>query len=949
MIESRLLLVLCIISGLALSGQSPLTSPDELLAEESFEETDTATKSTGELRLPKVTRPTDYKVKLNPDLENGKFTFTGEVEITLKVLEPTNDVTIHSKEQIIAENRTTLTNEENFSYDVEHSYDIDKDFLSIHTNETLPIGTYVLTIHYTGNLRDDMIGFYKSSYIDLEGNTVWIATSKFEPTHARYAFPCYDEPALKARVSIWLKHSSSQHALANTPIMDEFVDSSDGKIWTVFETTPPISTYLVAFIASDFANISNSDETFGVWARPSAIDTARYSFDFGSQALAALAVFTNVPYYNYAMDKMDQIAIPDFAAGAMENWGLVTYRERYLLYEDGVSTTSDKQNIATVVAHEFSHQWFGNLVSPEWWTYLWLNEGFATYFEYFLTAEIEPSWRLDEQFVVSEIHASAFPADGLGTSHPMNADVETPAQISDIFDSISYAKAGAVIRMLEHIVTTPVFRAGLTNYLNANNFSVGTSDLLWASMQTAVDDAGQSLNVKQHMDTWVTRAGFPLVTASRNYESGAVTLSQERFFLRNRDSYYPKVSWWIPINWATASAPDYSVTTPTTWISDSATTTVSVPSAGDWILLNLQQTGYYRVNYDKTNWNLLTAHLTGPNYTQISAVNRAQLIDDALNLARAGYLDYGTALGVTKYLSQEIDYIPWYSAFSAFTYLNRWLPETASYADFKTYVTGLLAGALDKVGYEESDDDKHVEKFLRTNALTWSCNLGQSECLEFANRKLLSWLIDDDQNAVTPDLKSVIYCAGIRTANSTVWKLLWEKYLATDLSSEQVLILRGLGCTPDREILNKYMELATATGSGIRPQDSTTAFSSVYTYGGAQNVEPALDYIINNFDNILAYYGSTSSIATLLSGIGLRITTNEQLTKLQNFSIAQAALLSGAANTGISNARSNLAWIETNEEAVGAWLRETIRSGTNNIIGSVLLTFGLACLLRIYQ
>ncbi|XP_015517533.2 aminopeptidase N [Neodiprion lecontei] len=952
MIESGYRLFICILSGLVLLEASPLLPPEKDLVLHTGDGNIELSKADSDYRLPNTSRPLHYVIKLNPHLVENNFTFTGETTITLEVLQATNTITIHSKEQTISESRTLLSNYANTTnYTVTHSYDTERDFLTLTTSVTLIAGNYSLSLYYTGDLRDDMIGFYKSSYSNSTGDTIWIATSKFEPGFARYAFPCYDEPALKATVDIWLKRESSQHCLANTPILTEYEDSDDGKTWTVFETTPLISTYLVAFIASDFAGITTDDNTFGVWARSSAIATAQYAFDFGIESLESLENYTGIAYYNYALDKMDQIAIPDFSSGAMENWGLVTYRERYLLYEDGVSTTSDKQNIATVISHEFTHQWFGNLVSPYWWTYLWLNEGFATYFEYFITAEIETDWRLEEQFVVAEIHADAFAADGLGTSHAMNADVETISEIRAIFDSISYGKAGSVIRMMEHMITNSVFKAGLTNYLNTNAFDYGTSDRLWEAIQEAVDANGQSLNVKEVMDTWVTQAGFPVVTVTRDYDENTAVLGQERFFLRDKSLYDSAVYWWVPINWATASDPDYSVTTPTTWIPGNESITIQSPSNSDWILLNKQQTGFYRVNYDTTNWDLLNSFLSSANYTQISPINRAQLIDDALNLARGGYLDYATALNVTKYLAQETDYIPWYSALTGFTYINRLLAQTDSYDNFKTYLTSLLANALETFGYEELDADEHVHKFLRNNVLTWSCRLELDACVEFAKEKLLSWLVDNDETAITPNLKSVVYCTGIRNANSTIWNLMWNKYLATDLSSEQIRILRGLGCSEDTDILNNYMALATTSGSGIRSQDSSTAFQSVYTYGSANNIEPALDYIINNLEAIIEYYGGTSTVTTLLSGIGLRITTSAQLEKLENFATAQSTLLGTAASTGISNAQNNLAWIESYEATISSWLEEAVADSSSSNVGisSALLTLCLVCLLNFYQ
>ncbi|XP_015604740.1 aminopeptidase N [Cephus cinctus] len=920
-----------------------------------FDQDGVASRTNADYRLPTNSKPIHYVIKLNPHLTNDNFTFTGEVTITLEVVQASTNITLHSKEQTIDESRTFLApyNDNTTRYSITHNYDTTTDFLILSANETLPVGNYTLIIHYTGDLRDDMIGFYRSSYTNSNNETVWIATSKFEPTHARYAFPCYDEPALKATVDIWLKREQSQHALANTNIYTEKKDNSDNKTWSIFETTPLISTYLIAFIASDFGSIRNADNTFGVWARSDVISTAQYSFDFGIKSLERLENHTSVKYYGYSLPKMDQIAIPDFASGAMENWGLVTYRERYLLYQDGVSTKSDRQGIATVIAHEFGHQWYGNLVGPEWWTYLWLNEGFATYFEYFNAHEIESTWRLDQQFPVVELQAKAFAVDGLGTSHAMNANVKSPTEIRSIFDSISYAKAGSVIRMMEHVIGTPVFKTGLNNYLVANQFNTGTSDLLWKGIQTAVDQTNLNLNIKRIMDTWVTQPGFPVITVTRNYDAKTALVQQERFYLAdaatyNSTSYY----WWVPINYVVASDIDFTDTAPETWIPATDNISISSLSSNDWIILNRQQTGYYRVNYDKTNWKLITTYLNSESYNNIHVVNRAQLLDDAFNLARAGYIDYTIALDLTTYLAQETDYIPWYSAFTGLNYLYRWLGSSDSYDLFKAYVLKLIAKSQETLTLTELSDDEHVETLHRTNVLSWACKLNQSKCLSTAAEKFSAWLLDGYGTAITPNLKTVFFCYGIQQSNSTVWNELWKKYLATDLSSEQRRILSALGCTEDVDILNQYMSLATTTGSGIRAQDSTTAFSAVYT-ASPKNVEVALDYIINNLDSIYEYYGGTGSIATLLSGIGLRITNNELLEKLVKFSEQQSSILGGAASTGIANARRNLAWIEKYEPVVAQWLSEELPenegSGAASTIGSITLPIVFIFVMRYFQ
>nr|CAD7199426.1 unnamed protein product [Timema douglasi] len=266
----------------------------------------------------------------------------------------------------------------------------------------------------------------------------WLASTQFQPTSARRAFPCFDEPGLKAIFKVSIGVDSGRHALANMPVESIDMNEEPGIAWYHFQETPmPISTYLIAFVVSDFTNLSSSDGFYSTWQREAAVRQAQYSLEVTPRLMTALEAYTGQEYF---LPKLDQVAVPDFDAGAMENWGLITYREIYILYQERVSRAMDKQNVATIIAHELAHKWFGNLVSPKWWKYLWLNEGFATFFEYFTTASVETSWRLDHQFVPSAVQ-SALSSDSLQSSHPMTVDVGSPNEISAIFSTVSYSKA----------------------------------------------------------------------------------------------------------------------------------------------------------------------------------------------------------------------------------------------------------------------------------------------------------------------------------------------------------------------------------------------------------------------------------------------------------------------------------------------------------------------------
>nr|CAD7396262.1 unnamed protein product [Timema cristinae] len=395
--------------------------------------------------LPTSVVPIHYDIKLIPYLDDDNFTFDGEVNIKVRAEDVTDVITLHQNDTIIEESSVTVTDlitNINLII-VNQTYEALYHFYRLHLEENLLVGReYEINIKYKGYLRDDMQGLFKSSYTTSDGETRWLAATHFQPCRARRAFPSFDEPALKATFTVSIARTANRHALSNMPVVSMTGPDPDngGYIWDHFKETPmPLSTYLMAFIVSDFTNLT-SDNYLSLWQRQEAISQAEYSASVSLPLLRSLEDFTNLHFF---LPKMDEVAVPDYQSGATEQWGLVTYRERNILFVEGVSTSSHKQSIAAVIAHEFAHMWFGNLVSPKWWDVLWLNEGFARYFQYFTLAEVEKDWRIEEQFVTAQVHTS-LSADSVNTSHPMTVDVASPEQISAIFDTISYGKGSCL-------------------------------------------------------------------------------------------------------------------------------------------------------------------------------------------------------------------------------------------------------------------------------------------------------------------------------------------------------------------------------------------------------------------------------------------------------------------------------------------------------------------------
>uniref|UniRef100_A0A182W2Z0 Aminopeptidase N n=1 Tax=Anopheles minimus TaxID=112268 RepID=A0A182W2Z0_9DIPT len=912
-----------------------------------------------DLRLPRSIEPVAYDIRLIPWLVEDNFTFFGTVDILVNVLEDCSNVTLHvaaltihsaSVERVSAgrrQNEREIHDEEAFEPGDESSGGVVlRDLVEIDHNLTVsskqfyvlmlktPLrrnDQYMVRMKYEGVLNDYLQGFYRSSYT-ANNETRWIATTQFQPTDARRAFPCFDEPALKARFNISIARTKDMISLSNMPRLRSFEAGEpelQGYVWDVYQQSVPMSTYLVAFVVCDYQNLTAGN--FAVWARADAIGSARYALSVGPKLLQFLEGFFHI---DYPLPKVDMIALPDFSAGAMENWGLITYRETAMLYEENVSSISNKQHVITVVAHELAHQWFGNLVTPSWWTDLWLNEGFASYMEYLGVDAVEPAWKSMEQFVVNELH-NVFSLDALSSSHQISVEVHNPEEIHEIFDKISYGKGATIIRMMDHFLTTEVFKRGLTNYLNDKKYQSASQDDLWEYLTNEARRGGifdEHTSVKEIMDTWTLQTGFPVVFVQRDYESDSIEFRQERFAFGNGSNALEshqneRLLWWIPITYTTLGDSNFIQTKPAIWMKAEEALVINnhdIPSH-DWMIVNVQQTGYYRVNYDERNWQLIVKHLQDKSkFKTIAASNRAQLIDDALNLARAGYLDYAVALNVTRYLVHETDYVPWKAAIAALSYVDSMLIRTRNYGIFKKYSMDLLESIYREVGFEDHRDSPLLTVYKRISVLKAICHLGHNDCVNFCLRKYYEWMqqpIPDINNHISPNLKSTVYCTAIKYGEEKEWDFAWERFQKATVASEKEILLSAMGCSRVPWILTRYLENAMSDEYGIRKQDAFRVFISV-----ADNVigQPiAFDYMRNNWPKMKSYFGaSMSNLNIILKYCTKRFNTESELLELKEFAETHLKDSGRTIQQAIEWTESNIAWLNRNAQPIVNWLNE---------------------------
>uniref|UniRef100_A0A6E8VGX6 Aminopeptidase n=3 Tax=Anopheles coluzzii TaxID=1518534 RepID=A0A6E8VGX6_ANOCL len=881
--------------------------------------------------LPKVSEPINYNLFL--DITNYDFySYNGTVEITFRYTGDQNHFYLNSDGLVIATESIKVTGPDGTDVPVANVIYME-EFEQIYFGFRDRLQTreqYKIAISFLNNIGTELKGLYRSSY--MAGNTTrYLATTHFESTYARSVFPCYDEPSYKATFNVKIRHRSEYRALSNMPAINSVTVGDYTE--TTFDTTPLMSTYLLAFVISDFKTLSHESDRFRVFAAESKVAHTGYALEFLGNSLRTLENFFG---RQYQLPKVDLIAIPDFAMGAMENWGLITFREQYLIYEEGVTTARTKQNIADLITHELTHMWFGNEVTPEWWTYLWLSEGFARYFEYYITSQLEPTWNLWQQFIVNNVH-SALSQDCNSNNRMMSYYATDPAVLNDLFDYVVYAKSASVIRMIQNVIGFDTFRQSLNDYLRSRSYLTTRPQYLYTSIEKfrTVD---LPASIELIFESWANTPGYPVVTVSIDRTKRTLTASQKRFWMPNElDTPPQNMLFYIPVNYGTnvPTSTNFEDTTPTFWLTpQDPTATVSLEAGVEWVVVNKQQTGYYRVNYDDESWHKLIEVLNSEQFEdQLPVINRAQLVDDVANLARAGEVGYDVALSLMQYLERETEYIPWATAYNALLHLDRMFSSHEEYSRFETFlrtITGcmyeniLLTGPMDQ-----------ISRLHRGNTVYLACYSGVKKCLDDAHA-LANKAVQDSSFTIPEEVQASVFCALHKYPSATlnVQTDLFEKYVTSANSPEDLdminRFLASVGCARNETIMEYYLTLSAYNYPGL----PVTAGQRSQIYLGLINGSPgtrqaALQYLYEHFSTVTYLLTSVTPIFTEL---GNRINTRLQHEVLKNIVDEYGHMLTtaakAAADAALVKAEQNIRWIEKHAESITSWLVEQDYEGT---------------------
>lgn len=860
-------------------------------------------------RLPKSVKPRHYALQLQPDLKT--FVLTGSQTITLEILEETSTIKLNSVDTQIesGEIKTSTGQVLPSSQIVLHEA---SETATFHFESPLPIGESFLSMKFTGNLNDKMKGFYRSKYKTADGETRYAGVTQFEATDARRAFPCWDEPALKATFEVTLVVPMDRVALSNTNIVSETNLDGDCNLRSVtFAKTPVMSTYLLAVVVGEFDYVegcSADGVNVRVYTPPGKKVQGDFALDVAVKVLPYYKEYFNVAY---PLPKLDLIAIPDFAAGAMENWGLVTYRENTLLVDPQQTSTARKQWIALVVSHELAHQWFGNLVTMEWWTHLWLNEGFATWIEFLCVDYLFPYYDIWTQFVTDTL-TRALELDALNNSHPIEVAVNNPSEVDEIFDTISYSKGASVIRMLHSFIGDEDFRKGMNHYLTKYQYSNTFTEDLWASLEHA---SGKP--IAEVMSTWTKQMGFPLIKVSQRQEgtSRILTLTQEKFCADINEPCGDGFQWMVPVTISTARFPS-QVAERFLLDSKSAEVTIEHVLQDDWVKVNPGTVGYYRVQYPP---EMLSLFLPAIREQTLPPLDRLGLHDDLFALVRSGQVGSVEVLRLMKAFGPaERDYTVWSSLCSCLNKLSQLLALTESRELFNQFGRKLLEPVAEYVGWDAKPEETHLDVLLRSLILSRLGALEDEATLAEARQRFDAHVAGADA-PLAADLRSPVYQNVMRRGDAATLETMLKMYREADLHEEKDRLARTLGCLPDPTLLRKVLDFAMT--DEVRSQDKVFVIMTVALNRNGRHL--AWNYFKEHVDQFIEWYSGGHLITYLVKYITESFTTTEMANEVASFFAAHP--IPAAERTvqqSIESIGLNAKWLQRDLDSMHKWLGE---------------------------
>ena len=732
------------------------------------------------------TVPINYNLIFEPDLK--KFVFTGTEVITVSCKKPTNQITMHCAELKI---KSCIVKSGNAIISSTPKTNEKKEELSIKLGEKIK-GTITISLEFQGILNDRLLGFYRSKY-QQNGKTKYLATTQFEAADARRAFPCWDEPESKATFEISIIADNQYTAISNMPIKSK--KKIKTKTLYTFQKTPLVSTYLIYLGMGEFEYLTGKAGKIQIRVVTTKGNTSKgkFSLELGKKLLTSYEKYFGI---KFPLPKLDLIAVPDFAAGAMENWGAITFRETILLYDPKTSSTRTKQFIAEVISHEIAHMWFGNLVTMKWWNDLWLNESFATFMATKFVDKFYPEWDLWNQFVEDAMNV-AMGLDSLKTTHPIDVKVNSPAEIREIFDAISYDKGGCVLRMLENYVGEPNFQKGLKKYLSDFKYRNAKGQDLWNAIGKA-----SNMPVTSMINTWLKQPGFPVVEI--NQDGSNLKLKQKRYLLEPNKKF-SKGLWSIPLSLGLE-------TETTKKLFSKKSMSVKLPKNTVGFVANYGRKGFYRVKYDE---GILLDLKMLVDAKRIPAIDRWAIQNDLFSLCVSGdeqvrnYLDFSDA-----YFDED-SYLASVNVAHNLASLYFRTFDEPFVEEIKSYTINYFRKILSKLGWEPKKTDKHTDALLRTFTISVLGKMNDDDVTNEALKKYKKFL--KSPSSLSPDLIESICSIAAWNGNSKTFVELKKLYVNAKTMEEKLRFLGAMCGFQDKKLLLKTLDFSQT--SEVRSQN----------------------------------------------------------------------------------------------------------------------------------
>lgn len=795
--------------------------------------------------LPDNIKPVNYDISLYDIELGGGFSYQGTINILSKIIKSSKEITLNTHQLKIhsAEVQLKHTKTQQSINSAAISYDAPRQRATISFNEELPVSEKAtLVIKFEGIINNNMAGFYRSKYnpaitpaasVPRDGDSHVMFSTQFESCDARRAFPCFDEPNLKATFDFEIELPEDQVALSNMP-EKETKKTKDGLKVVSFERTPIMSTYLLAWAVGDFEYLEDFTKRkyngknlpVRVYTTRGLKSQAQYALDHAPQIVD---YFSDIFGIEYPLPKCDLLAVHEFSHGAMENWGLITYRTTAVLYDEKASDAKYKNRIAYIVAHELAHQWFGNLVTMDWWNELWLNEGFATWVGWLATDHIHPDWHVWPQFV-SEGMQTAFTLDSLRSSHPIEVPVKDALDVDQIFDSISYLKGSSVIRMLAAHLGQDTFLKGVGDYLKAHAYSNARTNDLWSALSEA---SGQ--DIQALMDPWIQKMGFPVLTIGE--QPGQIGIKQTRYLstgdVKSEDD---TTTWWIPLGLegkvGSKNIGPIAFTKKEDTIRD---------IDDSFYKINKDTAGFYRTNYPPSRLVKLSGQTE-----RLSISDKIGIVGDAGALALSGDAATPGLLAFVEGFQSETNHLVWSQVLGSIGTVKAVFSEEETISDaLKKFTLKLVTPAVEKIGWESSPKDDFLTTQLRALLILTAGLNGHDKVISEAKNRFDLYMSGKDKLAIHPNLRAAIFGIAIRTGGRSEYDLLKKEWHSTTSIDGREITLRALGRIQDTDLLSDYLALLF---NDVATQDMHTGAIAL---SANPRTRPGLwKYIQENFDPI---------------------------------------------------------------------------------------------------